>query len=461
MSTKYKGKKVLVLGFGSTGAAVLRFLVKQGAKVTVADLKPKSELTLSFERTSDVKFETVLENIQGISYDGYDLIVLSPSIRPNAKTLEKARVAGIPVVSELDILAGSLKEPLICVTGSNGKTTVAELIGAMFKADHKSAYVGGTHDRPLTQYFSEPNKSDIVVAEISAAQLEQTQKLVPSVAVFLNIHQDHLDKFSSLESYTEQKRKLLKSCDKNTYVVCNYDNPVTREFGQSTNGKLYWFTKLDPMSLGGEFAEKFMGCYYNTSTKKVTAKFSSRDEIYDFSNVKLFGEHNKENLMAAICAARVQGVSQAAVQQVISEFAPLPHRLEFLRRKDGVYIFNDTYSTNPAAIGRALGSFPANPIILVAGGRDKNVDFSGLQELVKSRCKTLIFMGEAKEKLNRALGDLVETFLVGTYEEAILLAFQKSRNGDILLLSPGCTHADQFKSFQERGEIFRNLVLRA
>lgn len=461
MSTKYKSKKVLVLGFGTTGVAVTRYLVKQGAKVTVADPKSRAELASSFEEASDVKFEAILENIQGISYEGYDFIVLSPSVRPGSKSLEKAREAGIPIYSELDIFAGSLKEPLICVSGSNGKTTVVELIGAMFKEDGRSAFVGGVQDRPLSKYFLEPQKSELVVAEVSALQLEQVQKVIPSVAVFLNVHQDHLDKFGSVENYTEQKRKLLRACDKNTYVVCNYDNPITREFGNSTNGKLYWYTKQDPMKMGGAFAETFMGCYYNAQTKKVTAKFSSRDEIYDLSQVKLFGEHNKENIMAAICACRVQGVSPEAIQRVINQFAPLPSRLEFLRRKDGVYIFNDAYSTNPAAIGRALASFPANPIILVAGGRDKNVDFAALQEIVKGRCKTLIFMGEAKEKLNRALGDVVETFLVGTFDEAILLAFQKSRNGDILLLSPGCTHADQFKTFQERGDTFRAMVLGA
>jgi UDP-N-acetylmuramoylalanine--D-glutamate ligase len=162
--------------------------------------------------------------------------------------------------------------------------------------------------------------------------------------------------------------------------------------------------------------------------------------------------------MAAICAARVMGVSPQAIQTVIDNFRGVPHRIEFVRRKDGVYFFNDSKATNPVSMMKALSSFPANPIILIAGGKDKNFDFSPCAELVRDHCKLLILMGEAKEKMNRSIGDFVETYLVGTFEEAILLAYQKSRSGDIILLSPGCSSYDMFKNYEERGDYYKKLV---
>ncbi len=185
---------------------------------------------------------------------------------------------------------------------------------------------------------------------------------------------------------------------------------------------------------------------------------TGKDEALDLSQLRLFGDHNKENLMAALCAARALGVSIKAIQTVINTFKGVPHRLEFVRKKDGVYFFNDSKGTNVMSVKRSLGAFNMNPIILIAGGKDKNRDLTPLQGLVKDRCKILILVGEAKEKINRALGDFAETFLVGTFEEAILLAYQKSRSGDIVLLSPGCSSFDMFRNFEERGDYFRKIV---
>jgi UDP-N-acetylmuramoylalanine--D-glutamate ligase len=172
----------------------------------------------------------------------------------------------------------------------------------------------------------------------------------------------------------------------------------------------------------------------------------------------LFGEHNRENLMAAICAARTMGVSQKAIQAVINSFKGVAHRLEFIRKKDGVYFFNDSKGTNVMSVQRSLSAFNSNSIILIAGGKDKNMDYSPLVPLVQSKCKILILLGEAKEKMNRAIGDFAETYLVGTFEEAVLLAYQKSRSGDIVMLSPACSSYDMFRNFEERGTYFKKLV---
>jgi UDP-N-acetylmuramoylalanine--D-glutamate ligase len=213
------------------------------------------------------------------------------------------------------------------------------------------------------------------------------------------------------------------------------------------------------MKVGGAFAENFTGCYYDQPARQVVARLNGKEEVYDLAQFRLFGEHNRENLMAAICAARSMGVSPKAIQEVINTFRGVAHRLEFVRKKDGVFFFNDSKGTNVMSVKRSLESFSQNPVILIAGGKDKNMDFTPLVEPVRKKCKILILVGEAKEKINRAIGDFAETYLVGTFEEAVLLAYQKSRSGDIILLSPGCSSYDMFRNYEERGDYFKKLVL--
>jgi UDP-N-acetylmuramoylalanine--D-glutamate ligase len=386
------------------------------------------------------------------------MIVVSPGVPLNIKPLEEAREAKIPVTSEIELAAAALKEPLIGVTGTNGKTTTATLIGEMFKADERGCYVGGNIGKPLLDYVTDSQKAEAVVAELSSFQLELTEKLVPAVAIFTNLEEDHLDRYPDMDAYTKAKKRLLKACDRNSYVVLNYDNPNIAGFAHENQGKLMWFTKRNPMQIGGEFAERFVGVYYDAVQKQVIAKITGKDEVYDISQFRLFGDHNKENLMAAICAARALGVSPKAIQAVIRDFKGVNHRLEFVRRKDGVYFFNDSKGTNVMSVQRSLSAFNTNPIILIAGGKDKGMDFTPLAELVRRKCKILILLGEAKEKINRAIGDFAETYLVGTFEEAVLLAYQKSRTGDIILLSPGCSSFDMFRNYEERGNYFKKIV---
>lgn len=456
--SKYKGKRVLVVGFGKSGVAVAKYMARQGAKVTVTDMKQKTELADSVAACADLKIEFELGRHNNKTFSTSELIVLSPGVPQNLKVLEEARMAQVPVTNEIELAATGLEVPLVAVTGTNGKTTTTSLIGEMFKADQKSVFVGGNIGKPLLDFHLEEQPASVVVAELSSFQLELAEKLTPAVAVFTNIEPDHLDRYPSMEAYIAAKKRLLQLSDRNSFLVLNYDNPTVAQFAQEAKGKLMWFTKRSPLEIGGQFAENFCGCYYEASTRRIIAKITGKDEVYDVSGFKLFGEHNKENLMAAICAARAQGVSPAAIHSVIQSFRGVAHRLEFVRKKDGVYFINDSKGTNVMSLQRSLMAFPKNPIILIAGGKDKNMEFSPLADLVQERCKLLILLGEAKEKINRALGDYADTFLVGTFEEAVLLAFQKSRSGDIILLSPGCASFDMFRNFEERGDYFKKLV---
>lgn len=456
--SKYKGKRVLVVGFGRTGVAMAKYMTKQGAKVTVTDQRQKSELNDSFNACIDLKLEYDLGKHNPKLFSTNELIVMSPGVPLTIKPLEEAKLANIPVTSEIEVAAQALKEPLIAITGTNGKTSTTTILGEMFKADQKKVFVGGNIGRPLVDYLNDTERAEYVVAEVSSYQLELTDKMVPAVAVFTNVEEDHLDRYGTMDAYIEAKKRLLKCCDRNSYVVLNYDNAVTRGFSKECNGKLLWFTKTNPIEVGGEFAENFIGCYYNSKSKQIIAKITGKEEAYDVSQFKLFGDHNKENLMAAICSARAVGVNPKAIQEVINSMKGIEHRLEFVRRKDGVYFINDSKSTNVMSLRTSLESFSANPIILISGGKDKGMDYSPLGELVRKKVKILILLGEAKEKMNRAIGDFAETFLVGTFEEAVLLAYQKSRSGDIILLSPGCSSFDMFRNYEERGDYFKKLV---
>lgn len=457
--SKFKGKKVLIVGFGTSGISVARYMHKQGAQIVVTDSKQKTDLADAIAACSELKIEYDLGKHTQKYFVTSDLIVVSPGVPLNLKLLDEAREKGIPITTEIDLAASLLKEPLIAITGTNGKTTTTRLLGEIFKSDQKPVFVGGNIGQPLLDHSGNGGGgTEVVVAEVSSFQLESCDKMVPAVAVFTNIDQDHLDRYGTMEAYINAKKRLLQRCDKTSFVVLNHDDPNLLEFSNESPGRVLWFMKKDPMTVGGEFAESFTGAYFVPGTTRIVGRFNGKEEVYDVSKFRLFGDHNKENAMAAICAARAMGVSPAAIQKTLNEFEGMPHRLEFVRKKDGVYFINDSKSTNVSGVRVSLEAFRKNPIILVAGGKDKDSDYSVLGDLVQKKVKIMILLGEAKEKINRAIGDYTETYLVGTFEEAVLMAYQKSRTGDIILLSPGCASYDMFKNYEERGDYFKKLV---
>lgn len=338
--SKFKGKNVLVVGFGLSGASVARYLVKQGARVTVTDTKQKAELLDSIKLCNDLKIQYDLGRHNSKNFLSADLIVVSPGVPLNIRPLEEAREKNIPITNEVEMSASALKVPLIAVTGTNGKTTICTLLGKIFEAEKKPAFVGGNIGRPLIDYHLEEVQPDVVVAELSSFQLELVERMVPAVAVFTNFDQDHLDRYPDMDAYIAAKRRLLRVCDKNSYVVLNYDDPNVRKLADEGIGKVMWFTKQNPIELNGEFAEQFCGAYFDAEAKTVTAKITGREEVYDVAKLRLFGDHNRENLMAAICSARVMGVSPKSIQTVINTFEGVEHRLEFVRRKNGAFFIS-------------------------------------------------------------------------------------------------------------------------
>lgn len=453
--SQLKDKRILVVGLGKTGVSLAHFLTSQGAQVTITDHKSKPELAAQLELLGDLPIKYDLGGHSPKTFLAQDLVILSPGVPSTLKIFEYARSQGIKITGEFEFASQFVKEPIIAVTGTNGKTTTSRLIEAMLRESGIKPWVGGAMGIPLTEYLRSEEKSQVVIAEVSSFMLETCETFNPSNIVFMNLAENHLDRYRSMEDYVNAKRKVFRNVNLGTTSILNADDNAVVELARDPavqRGKIFYFSRkqaLEPqiMNIGGAV----------NIGNQVIVRTGPEKEYYNLSQIKLRGKHSVENVMAAILAAREHGVKHEAIQRVIDTFKGLPHRLEYVRKVGGVYFFNDSKATNVHAVLRALDSFDEN-VILIAGGKETNLSFEALRPIIKRKVKTLILVGEAKERINRDLGDFSETFLIGTFEEAVLIAYQKSRIGDTVLLSPGCPSFDMFDSFEERGDYFKEIV---
>ncbi len=453
--SELKDKKILVVGLGKTGVALAKFLVKYEAQVTVTDHKSKPELSTQLELLGDLPIKYELGGHSPKTFITQDLVVLSPGVPGNLKIFDYARSQGIRITGEFEFSTGFIKEPIIALTGTNGKTTVAKLTEAILNASGMQTWVGGANDKPMVEYLYEEVKAKVVIAEVSSFMLEHADGFNPSNVVFTNLAENHLDRYRSMEEYVNAKRKIFKNTNQATTSVLNADDNAVVELARDPavqRGRIFYFSRkpaLEPqiMNIGGAV----------NIGDEIRVRTGPEIESFNIKNMKMRGKHSVENIMAAILASREHGATREAVQSVIESFGALPHRIEYVRKVGGVFFYNDSKATNVHAVLRALDTFDEN-VILIAGGKDTNLNYEPLRNAVKRKVKTLILVGEAKERINRDLGDYSETFLIGTFEEAVLIAYQKSRIGDVVLLSPGCSSFDMFDSFEERGDYFKEIV---
>ncbi|MGZ3733719.1 MAG: glutamate ligase domain-containing protein, partial [Bdellovibrionota bacterium] len=323
----------------------------------------------------------------------------------------------------------------------------------------KTVFYSGDHGEPLANLFLKSLKVDYVLLEVSAYQLDNLQKLRPQIVVLTALQPPFPERFPSLEAYSAVIQKLLSGLDDKCAIVYNFRDTNLKGVVAGNPAPKWVYRRKDPAGLGEEVARVYKGSWLASSGRELHWKDASGNKaVFSIRNLRLFGQHNRDNLMAAVNVAKLLNVSDEAIQKVIDVFPGVPHRLEFVKKKGGVRLINDSRATSVDTLRLALDSFPFEPIILIAGGRDAQADFVSLAEVVKTRVKTLVLVGEAKEHINRCLGDLSETFLVGTFEEAVLLSYQKSREGDIILLAPGCESYDMFVSYEERGNYFKKYV---
>lgn len=456
----YKGKKVVIMGLGRSTLALAKFLHSSGITVVVSEMNPKENLAELAKELAGLVPEVEAEfgkHTPSLFLDAA-AVVVGPGIKLDTKPLDEVRAAGIPILSDVEFLSQEIEVPMIAILGTEGKTSVAFLTRAMLEAGQKNVFYCGDHGEPLANFFSKGGKADYVVLELSPFQLDNLQKFRPFITVLTALQPPFPERFPSVDAYGSVVRNLLRNLNDKNFLVYNFrDNNLKALIaGNSASKRVY--RRKDPASLGAEIANLYKGSWLATSGRELVWKEGDQKSTFSLRGLKLFGLHNRDNLMAAVNVAKIAGVSDDAIQKVIDQFPGVPHRLEFVKKKGGVRLINDSRSTSVDTLRLALDSFPLDPIILVAGGRDAQADFASLSDVVKTRVKTLVLVGEAKEHINRCLGDFSETFLVGTFEEAVLLSYQKSREGDIILLSPGCESYDMFVSYEERGNYFKKYV---
>ncbi len=459
--SKYKDKRVLIVGAQKSGISLAKFFHQQGAKITISDVKTREQLGPIADSLEEFEPIWDLGGHTPKAFTNQDLIVLSPGVNPHHKIIETARVSGIPVTGEMELASTMKKEPMIAITGTNGKSTVSKLAYEFLKESGVNVWLGGNFGSPLIEYVMQKQKAQVLVVEVSSFQLETVETFKPHHAVLLNLAEDHTDRHRSMGEYTQAKKKLFKNASSESFSILNADDALVIDCARDPvlqRSKLQYFSRKAGLE---EQIKKIGGAVsFTTSAQAPEIRYyhaTGEMERYALSKIKIRGRHNIENVMAAIIAARPYGAKPDVIQKVIDSFPGLPHRLEFVKRKGGVDFYNDSKATNVHSVVKALEAFD-EPVILIAGGKDKGGDFGPLVEPVRKKVKNLILTGESKERLNRTIGDFSETFIIGTFEEAVLVAYQKSRSGDIILLSPGCSSFDRFVNFEERGNYFKELI---
>lgn len=453
-----EGKRVLIVGLARSGVSLAHFLTECGAVVTISDHKSKPELASSLEQIEGLNVQLDLGGHSPKVFLAQDVIILSPGVPPNLKIFEYARNNGVIVTGEFEFSSWFIKQPIVAVTGTNGKSTTCKLVELFLKESGVKCWLGGNFGEPLVEYLrllKGGETFDSVIAEVSSFQLEHCDRFTPQNIVFTNLAENHQDRYKSMEEYVNAKRRIFQNVNQATTSILNADDNAVVELARDPavqRGRIFYFSRkpaLEPqiMTIGGGVCIK----------DEIRIRTGPEIEYYSVKNMKMRGKHSIDNIMAAILAAREHGGKRESIQKVIDTYGGMAHRLEYVRRVGGVEFFNDSKATNVHAVMRALDAFDEN-VILIMGGKDTNLSYEPLREMVKRKVKTLILVGEAKERMNRDLGDWSETFLIGTFEEAVLIAYQKSRINDSVLLSPGASSFDMFDSYEERGNYFKEIV---
>lgn len=445
-------KNILIVGLGKSGAASARFLKKQGAKVTVTDMADEQKLGLYLKELDGMNITMELGQHRIETFKQADLIVVSPGVPHTILPIKKAKEKGVAVVGEIELAARFIKEPIVAVTGTNGKTTTTKLLGEMLENSGIKVFVGGNIGNPLINYVEKEEKAQVIVAEISSFQLDTIDTFRPKVSVLLNITKDHLDRYPDFEAYVKAKGRIFENQREDDTAVLNGSDPLIRLLCENIKAKKVFFS-CDQDDAPGE-----NGKDATVMGKKIIIRLAGNGiRSIDLSCMSLPGRHNKENISAACLAALAAGGTFEGIEHALKKFKGLSHRLEYVLAINGVSYFNDSKATNVDAVVRALESFSA-PVILIMGGRDKDNDFSALGDLVRLHAKKLIVMGETSEKIKSALASFVSINSASSMEDAVFQAYREAAAGDIVLLSPACSSFDMYNSYAERGEHFCRVV---
>jgi len=433
--------RVLVVGAGASGISCAKFLAGLARKVTITDMKTEAELSSAVKSLDGVPFTGHFGGHDRKDFLSHELIVISPGIITDHPLLAEARANGARVIGEIELAASFIEEPVIAVTGTNGKTTVTTLLGRVFGAAFENIFVGGNIGNPLIDYVAAGQKAAYVIAEISSFQLETIETFRPHIAILLNITEDHLDRYEAFVDYVVAKMAIFRNQVSEDLALLStairgVDGIRARKFFFSTDRALS------------------EGAWVEGDTLNV--RIGSGLTSYRRSLSPLVGIHNSENLLSVILAAHLCGIERPIIEEAIRDFNGLPHRVEFVREIGGVRFYNDSKATNVDATKRALESMEGK-VVLIAGGKDKGGSYACITGL-KDRIKGLVLIGEARQRIEAELGPMVRTYAEDGLQQAVERAYALSTKGDTVLFSPMCSSFDMFENYKVRGNVFKQLV---
>ena len=438
-----KNKILCVIGLGKTGIAVANFLSREGARVTVTDSKPREQLLEPLKQLrADVK--TRFENSEPPS--DAELVVLSPGVDIHSSFLENANQTRIEIISEIELANRFNTVPIIAITGTNGKSTCTSLIAEIISQSGKTVHAGGNLGTPFISLLDQGD-ADYRILELSSFQMEATSGLHPIVSVILNISPDHMDRHKDFKSYVELKEKIFAHQTQNDFLILNQDDPNTRNLGKGCPAERILFSTQTELDKG-----------IFLRGNRIIARFQNNErEMISLESLSKGMRWQVENILPAIAVALLLDVSQEVILQALKNFTVLEHRLEWVRTMNGIDFVNDSKGTNVGSVCKSLNTFDC-PIILIAGGKDKETDFSPLKSLMKEKVKHLVLIGETRDKFKGILNGSFGYEESDSLEEAVRLAKAKAEEGDVVLLSPACASFDMFKDYEDRGNCFKTIV---
>jgi UDP-N-acetylmuramoylalanine--D-glutamate ligase len=440
-------KRVLVVGLGKSGVASALFLKKRGARVTVSDAKPQEQLGEEIPILLDHGIIVETGGHGERTFHGQDLIVVSPGVPADSPSLAQARTLGEPVIGEIELAAQFLPKNIVAITGSNGKTTTTALTGEIIAAGGYPTHVGGNIGTPAISLVDAVHTDSVIVLEISSFQLETIQTFRPKVAIVLNVTPDHLDRHRTFETYVDAKARIFENQQADDFAVLNADDPVCVGLAARTRAQVFWFSREKEVKQGASLRDG----------RILFRDSSGQQEIMLASEIPLKGAHNLENVLAAVCAGLLMKCAPERIRAAVRNFKAVEHRLEYVATIRGVEYYNDSKATNVDATIKALESFPAN-VHLILGGKDKGSDYTVLNDLLRRRVKRVYTIGAAAEKIESQIKDAAEIVHAESLDNAVKQASATAQPGDIVLLAPACASFDQFRSYEHRGKIFKDLV---
>jgi UDP-N-acetylmuramoylalanine--D-glutamate ligase len=449
-----RNERVLVIGLGRSGRASVAVLEPLVASLYATDEAPRATLSAALDELAAAGVPFVAPEELGEVLPKVTVAVLSPGIPLNGELVRRVQAAGVPVFSEVEVAYRICKAPIVGLTGTKGKSTTTALIGAIFRQAGFTTHVGGNIGNALIAETAVAKPEDWVIAEVSSFQLESIRSFKPRISCIINVTPDHLDRYHSMDEYTEAKFRIFANQGPGDTFVGNLDDPIVAsapgEDGNRIRARALWFAR-EPHRATTLYIRNEQTIVYAPPTGDPRPV-----EIMDVREIPLHGAHNVDNVMAAILVGLAANLDRAAIVDAVRAFKPLHHRLETVAERDGITYVDDSKATNPGAVMAALRSFD-RPIVLIAGGKSKGTEFAELGKVISSRTKAVVLIGETANDIAKHVKRSAVAY-AASMDEAVATAASFAESGDVVLLSPGCASFDMFASAEDRGEQFAAAV---